>query len=568
MTSRPSLLLVLRVLGAVMLLLGSVPLLVAGPAAAAAGSSTIEAKALADHECDDTEWHFVITQIDEANNAPDSITVTWANSAAATVPLDKVTGDTAHYTTTANLDSTVTSATGNIYAGWSGQFNLSHGPCGEPEDTPTSAVRPSVTQAICTENYAQTTPSFTVHNTVGVGYYMADTKVTGTVDAVAGTTVTVTAKAQDGYDLVGHTTFELVFSANPACEKPGDIQVLAVSPSLTQAECTKDFTLTTPSFTVDATVGVDYYVGAVKVSGTVDAVAGSTVTVTAQARDGHVLTGPATFKLVFTANPACERPGDQHVPVNVCHATGSATTPYVFITVDDDSADFQGHLTHRNSPRPNTPADLIADYTDAEGVFHAYDGEITGLEDCGQPAKITPLTKQSAVNPVFVDSVCLPGSLGSSQSASYTVASTVGIDYYLGEVKLAAGTYDVADGSSVTITAKAQTGFLLEGVSSFTHTFPVPVCSSGTTITTGTAGTTVGTPVEIGTQVTEDSAVLGDKTGQTLATASAESSAAGTLPHTGAGLPVGISLTGGILLLTAGGLMIALSRRRTVEHSA
>lgn len=640
MASRLSLLLIMRVLGAVMLLLGSVPLVVAAPAAATVQPpAPISAKALDDHECDSTEWHFVINQINNADNTPGSIAVTWANGDTDEVPLDRVTpGGTAHYATTANLDSTVISATTDIYAGWSGEFNLSHGPCRA------AAVRPLVTQAICSVNYTLIAPSFTVKATVGVDYYVGVAKVTGTVAAVAGTTVTVTAQAQAGYDLTGPATFDLVFAANPPCERPGDPQVEAVSPSLKQAACTEDYTLTTPTFTIIATVGVEYYLGDTKVSGTQDAVAGTTVIVTAKAQDRYVLTGPATFELVFAANPACEKPVKKNVPVNVCHATGAANVPYVFITVDDDGADFQGHLTHRSNPRPNTPADLIGDYTDADGVFHAYDGEITGLDDCGQPdttaiavrptitqAECTaaytlttpsytvpvtegvvyrvggtvvsgtvqtvagttvtvaaaaaegyrlegpssftlvftanppcekPATKVSAVSPVIIDSVCLSGTPGSSRTASYTVASTVGVDYYLGEVKIAAGKYDAADGGTVIITAKAKTGFVLEGVTTFTHTFPVPVCSTSTTGTTGsttvTPGTPVTTPVEVVTEVVEDSAVLGVKTGQTPATATP---AGGTLPRTGAGLPIGISLTGSILLLLTGGLMLALSRR-------
>lgn len=91
---------------------------------------TISAKALTDHECDSSEWHFVITQVDSESDAPGSINVTWANGNSASVSLDKFTGGVAHYTTTANLDSTVVSATATIYSDWSGQFNLSHGPCG------------------------------------------------------------------------------------------------------------------------------------------------------------------------------------------------------------------------------------------------------------------------------------------------------------------------------------------------------------------------------------------------------------------------------------------------------
>jgi len=104
---------------------------------AQAQGKDITAKALTDHECDATEWHFVITRVDIAANAPASITVKWANGDSEEVPLDKFTGGVAHYVTTSNLDSTVVSATADIYVGWSGQFNLSHGPCGGPTPTPT-----------------------------------------------------------------------------------------------------------------------------------------------------------------------------------------------------------------------------------------------------------------------------------------------------------------------------------------------------------------------------------------------------------------------------------------------
>ena len=99
--------------------------------------TTITAKALTDHECDSTEWHFVINQIDSEAKAPQSITVKWANGNTEVVPLSKFTGGVAHYATTSNLDSTVVSATATIYSWWKGQFNLSHGPCGAPSPSPT-----------------------------------------------------------------------------------------------------------------------------------------------------------------------------------------------------------------------------------------------------------------------------------------------------------------------------------------------------------------------------------------------------------------------------------------------
>lgn len=100
----------------------------------AGDSAEISAKALDDHTCNSSEWHFVITQVDSESNAPASIDVTFSGGDTVSVPLDdKFTGGTAHYTEVSHLNETVVSATTSIYSGWSGQFNLSHGPCG---DTP------------------------------------------------------------------------------------------------------------------------------------------------------------------------------------------------------------------------------------------------------------------------------------------------------------------------------------------------------------------------------------------------------------------------------------------------
>src|SRR6266567_3725112 len=110
-----------------------------GAIANAAGTTEISAKALASHDCDDTEWHFIITGIKDGITAPSTIHVTWANSAEEDVALDGVNGQAASYTTTSNLDSTVVSATAVIDSAWvdgNGQFNLSHGPCGTSSSSP------------------------------------------------------------------------------------------------------------------------------------------------------------------------------------------------------------------------------------------------------------------------------------------------------------------------------------------------------------------------------------------------------------------------------------------------
>jgi hypothetical protein len=93
-------------------------LLIGGGVSTAYAQETkpISAKALTEHGCDPDEWGFVITGIDDPADAPASITVVWANGDTEVVPLDEVTGKTAHYRTTSNLDSTVVSATAEIFA--------------------------------------------------------------------------------------------------------------------------------------------------------------------------------------------------------------------------------------------------------------------------------------------------------------------------------------------------------------------------------------------------------------------------------------------------------------------
>jgi len=118
---------------------------VGGVPDSAQAAQYIEAKALVDHECDTGEWHFVIVQISDPSLAPASITVSWANGDSQVVPIEKFTEKVAHYTTTANLDSTVVSASATIYDEWDGQFNLSHGPCEEPTPTPTPTPSPTPT---------------------------------------------------------------------------------------------------------------------------------------------------------------------------------------------------------------------------------------------------------------------------------------------------------------------------------------------------------------------------------------------------------------------------------------
>jgi hypothetical protein len=126
-------------------------------------AQTIEAKALTEHECVVTEWHFVINQVDNCwFNAPWSIEVTFGNGKVVEVGRDWFcNGKMAHYRTTLNLDSTVVSATADIYSNWSGEFNLSHGPCPPSTKTPTPTLTPTATATATPTDTATPTPTDT-----------------------------------------------------------------------------------------------------------------------------------------------------------------------------------------------------------------------------------------------------------------------------------------------------------------------------------------------------------------------------------------------------------------------
>ena len=96
----------------------------------------VKKASLDDHKCDSSEWHFVINQIDSEGNAPDSIIVESEGGITEVVDRFDFRGGVAHYTTTSNLNQPVADAWTLIYDEWEGEFNLSHGPCLDPTNTP------------------------------------------------------------------------------------------------------------------------------------------------------------------------------------------------------------------------------------------------------------------------------------------------------------------------------------------------------------------------------------------------------------------------------------------------
>src|SRR5436190_14436257 len=172
------------------------------PATPTETTRTISAKALTSHSCDDSEWHFVINQVVDEDHAPASIAVNWANGDSETVELSAFTGHVAHYRTTSNLDSTVTSATADIYGSWHGRFVLSHGPCGgsgtnTPEATNThEATRTHTAEA--TQTHGPTNTPGATHTHVPTNTPTNTPAGTGTHEATITRTPGSTGTPQGG----------------------------------------------------------------------------------------------------------------------------------------------------------------------------------------------------------------------------------------------------------------------------------------------------------------------------------------------------------------------------------
>lgn len=594
----------LRTLVATLLLVGLVPLL-ASPAASTLGEKEIRAKSLTGYACDSTEWHFVITQINaNEEDPPPSITVTWANGATADVKIGDSRSAVAHYTTKEHLDSTVTSATAEIYDSWSGQFNLSHGPCKKaPEKV--AAVAPTVTQAECTADYVLIPASYTVHETKGVDYYVDDKLVTNLnvpIPANEYDTVTVTAKARQGYELAGETTFEFEFDMEPFCDDPNGKLAGTRRPTETQAECTDTYEIVPPSYVVHATEGVDYYIDHKLVTNldvAIPARAGTTIDVVARAQKGYTLAGATKFTLWFDADPECVPPklvgGEYPVITQAQCAADYTLTKPSFTIVPVEGVEY---FLHGKKVTGTIPAEAgtVVQVTAAAEDGYLLVGQYTfSLTFTANPPCEKPKTTVTAVSPTFADSVCVAATAASSSTASYTIPATTGVDYLVDGVKVAAGTVAVADGSTVTVTAQAQPGHVLAAPLSVSHTFPVPACVAAanaaatstptptpTAIPTATATPTAAAapvavaPVKVGAPAApavpaapqqpaapaeqdEDTEVAGVQVGSDEGV---QSVAGGALADTGARLPLLPTVAGAVLLLLVGGALLTVSRRR------
>jgi hypothetical protein len=389
--------------------------------------------------------------------------------------------------------------------------------------TPIAATAPSFTNDTCV-NYAPAGSGYTIPATTGVIYKINGKTVnTGTYTATDGTTVIVTAVAAEGYTLTGPSTFSHTFGHQPTCTTTAT----AGSPTFTDDHCVS-YAPTGSGYTIPATTGVIYKINGQTVdAGTYTAADGTTVIVAAVAAPGYTLSGTATFTHTFTAAPTCTTSVSAVAPDFTNDACGenyaANGASFTIPTTTGVSYKIDGKMVKAGTY--SAPDGLTVTVTAVAGWGYTLTGDSAFTHTFGDQPTCTEAT--DVARPTFADDSCT-----STAGATYTIPSSTGVNFVVGESTVAAGTYSATDGSTMTITAVAAPGYTLTGDTTFTHTFAAkPICTTAVVPASNVDGGAVAsTPVQ--------------------------------LAFTGTSTSVGSSVALGAVFLAFGGLLIFAGRRK------
>jgi hypothetical protein len=252
--------------------------------------------------------------------------------------------------------------------------------------------------------------------------------------------------------------------------------VTPTAPSFTDDTCV-NFLPTGASYTIPSTTGVDYIVnGVLTAAGTYGAADRATVTVVAQAQTGFSITGTSSFTHTFPPTPTCTTPVVPLAPSfaeDICTTGGSTGASYTIPSVTGIDYLVNGVKT-AGGMYPAADGSKVTVVARAQAGF-----SLSGTSSFTHTFAATCSSGVTPSPPTFADATC---SGSAPVGASYTIPSTTGVDYLVNGVKTAAGTYSAANGSTLTVTAQAQSGFALTGTTSFSHTFgSAPTCAISVT---------------------------------------------------------------------------------------
>lgn len=275
---------------------------------------------------------------------------------------------------------------------------------------------------------------YTIPSAEGVAYKVNGVvKAAGTYTATAGQTLNFEAVGTSGYVLEYAQNFKFSYTFPVT-----DIAVTATAPT---------FNTTNWTYTVPAKTGVTYRLnGVAKAAGTYDAPSGQSVSITAHAASGYVLSGTSSWSASF--------------PVKTTGVTAIAPT--------FNAADMEYTIPSQTgvSYRVDGVAKAAGTYTvsanssvvvtaHASSGYHL-NGTATWTGVYGNP----PLTVVVPAAPTF-----------NASNFTYVVPTKTGVIYKVNGVVKAAGTYTASANSTVNIGAVAANGYAVSGTNSWTVTY-------------------------------------------------------------------------------------------------
>lgn len=172
--------------------------------------------------------------------------------------------------------------------------------------------------------------------------------------------------------------------------------------------------------------------------------------------------------------------------VTICHRTNSVGNPYVRITVDKSAVDGEGNNDHTQHTGPVASSEEVAqelkdsktkwgDIIPPFGEYAGYnwdeDGQDVYKNDCAGGVEIIEVVPAEVT---FIDPTC-------DDLGSYTIPEAENVDYLVDGEVVDAGTYEVENGTSVTVTAEAHEDYYIgdEVTDSWTNEFNAPTnCGS------------------------------------------------------------------------------------------
>ncbi|WP_349034904.1 hypothetical protein [Pseudarthrobacter sp. SORGH_AS 212] len=340
---------------------------------------------------------------------------------------------------------------------------------------PPKAVPPNAVTFVDEDGTAK--DSFTVPTTEGVEYLVGG-KVTAAGTYPGSGTVTVKARALEDYVLAEGAVAEWSheFRATPYVVSPASVTFVDEDGTANDA------------FTVPLTKGVQYLVGdAVKAAGTYPG--SGAVTVKARAVTDYVLADGATseWSHEFKATPYPATPA----AVTFTDEDGTAEDTFTIPAIEGveyligDAVKAAG--IYPGSGTVTVKARAAADYVLADGATAGWSHEFKAT-----PYQVTP------ANATFVDE-------DGTAKDTFTVPSTTGVEYLVGDAVKTAGTYPGS--GTVTVKARAKAEYILasNAKAEWSHVFkstPYPVTPAAVTFTdkAGTSEDTFTIPTKAGVE--------------------------------------------------------------------